>query len=352
MLIRRESRTGANDLNTIYRPCTVNEFLGNKTNVNMMRKSLDKGTLDHAILFTGPAGCGKTTAARIIALGLNCESTKVPTSTPCLECHSCRSILNQNDMDVLELNVGQSGGKDYVDSIARELPNSPFSSRFKVIIFDEAHKLTTASQALLLKIIEDGYRHVYFIFCTNEPEKLSEPFIQRVKRMKFSPLPKEFIFDLLKNVSEFEAMSYTTEVLQHITNESRGIPRVALGYLKQINDEGSWTIAAAQEVVSMVSGADDPQIIEICRALVKGSFKDAAKLYDGIKEKIQPESVRIAIVGYMTGCLLRSTTFPDGIKFSKALDALSPPIFEQGKLGDNKLINHMFKTVCMIQGKV
>ena len=185
MLVKRTSRTGANDLNTVYRPCTVNEVLGNKTNVNIIRKSLDKNTLSHTLLFTGDAGCGKTTAARIIALGLNCEQNDKPTSNPCLQCMSCRSILNLNSMDVMEINVGQSGGKDAVDSVARDLPSAPFGVRYKVIIFDEAHKLTSAAQDLLLKIIEDGYGHVYFVFCTNKPEKLTDAFIGRCSVMHF-----------------------------------------------------------------------------------------------------------------------------------------------------------------------
>ena len=135
MLVKRISRTGANDLNTIYRPCTVDEMLGNPTNVNMLRKGLDEKTLPHTLLFTGDPGCGKTTAARIIALGLNCESQDKPTSKPCLECSSCRAILNQNSPDVFEVNVAQTGGKDHVDNIVKDLPSAPFSMRFKVIVF-------------------------------------------------------------------------------------------------------------------------------------------------------------------------------------------------------------------------
>lgn len=349
MLVKRISRTGANDLNTVYRPCTVDEMLGNKTNLNIIRKGLNNNNLPHTFLFTGDAGCGKTTAARIIALGLNCESVDKPTSKPCLECKSCMSILNHNSMDVMEINVGQSGGKDAVDSVARDLPSAPFGVRYKIIIFDEAHKLTSAAQDLLLKVIEDGYHHVYFIFCTNKPDKLTNAFIGRCNVMHFSRISTDLILQLLQNVSEFEGMSYKPEVLSYLANECRGVPRNALVWLSQTEDEGSWTLEAAKEIAGIMMDEDDPKIIEISKALLKGSFKDAATIYDKIKNKNQAESVRLGIVAYMVGCLKRARNYGDADKFSAILDVLTQPIYEQGRPGDYKLYNYLYKTARLIQ---
>jgi len=351
MLVRRESNTGANELHTIFRPCTVSEILGNQTNVNMIKKGLDNDTLSHTFLFTGDAGCGKTTTARVIALSLNCEEFNKPTSTPCLKCSSCKSILNHNSMDVIEINVGRSGGKDAVDGVVKDLPSSPFSAKHKVIIFDEAHKLTPAAQDLLLKVIEDGYSHVYFIFCTNHPEKLSDAFITRCNVMHFGRISKDLINGLLKNVAEFEAMDYKPEILEYIAKESRGVPRNALVWLKQTNDEGSWLVDAVKEIVGISLGADDPKIIEISKELLKGRFKGAVSLYDKIKNKNQAESVRIGITSYMVGCLKRAKNFPEGKKFSTILDIITPPIYEQGRLGDYKLYNYLFKVTCVIKDK-
>jgi len=351
MLVRRESRTGANELHTIYRPCTVSEMLGNKTNTNMIKKGLDNNTLSHTFLFTGDAGCGKTTMARIIALSLNCESFDEPTTTPCLKCSSCTSVLNHNSMDVIEINVGRSGGKDAVDNVVKDLPSSPFSARHKVIIFDEAHKLTSAAQDLLLKVIEDGYSHVFFVFATNHPEKLSDTFMTRCNVMHFGRISKDLIAGMLKNVAEFEAMDYKPEVLDYIAEESRGVPRNALVWLKQTNDEGSWLIDSVKEIVGISLGADDPKIIEISKALLKGSFKSAVNIYDKIKNKNQAESVRIGITSYMVGCLKRAKNFPEGKRFSTILDIITQPIYEQGRLGDYKLYNYLFKVTCVIKGK-
>ncbi len=351
MLLRRDSRTGANDLHTVYRPCTVDEVLGNTTNMNIIRKGLDNGDLSHAFLFTGDAGCGKTTAARIIALSLNCE-TNGPSSRPCLECVSCRSILNHNCLDVMEINAGSTdGGKGKVEQIAKDLPSSPFMSKYKVVIFDEAHEITSAAQNLLLKVIEDGYAHVYFIFCTNKPEKLIGTFVDRCSIMHFGRISQDLILKLLYNVAEFEAMELNPEVLALIAKEARGVPRNALVWLKQVSDEGSWSIEAAKDIIDITLDADDPQIIEISKTLIKGNFKPAWQAYDKIKKKATAESVRIGVMSYFVGCLKRARSYQEGNKFSDVIDVLSPPIYEKGRPADYKLINYLYKVTRVMKGQ-
>ncbi|PIZ00994.1 hypothetical protein COY61_01020 [bacterium (Candidatus Gribaldobacteria) CG_4_10_14_0_8_um_filter_33_9] len=351
MLVRRDSKTAANDLNTVYRPCTTDEVLGNKTNMNIIKRGLDSTNLAHTFLFTGDAGCGKTSAARIIALGLNCMKYDTSSSNPCLKCISCLSILNHNSIDVMEINVGQSGGKDAVDNIVRDLPSSPFNARYKVAIFDEAHKLTSAAQDLLLKVIEDGYKHVYFIFCTNQPEKLTDTFITRCNVMHFSRISENLILSILKNVAEFEGMNYNLDVLKNIASESRGIPRQALVWLKQVNDDGNWTIDSSNSIIGALSDEFETNTVDITKALLEGKFKEAVVIYDKLKKEIQAERIRISIVAYIIGCLKRSKNFSEGKKFSDILDILSSPIFEQGKLGDYKLYNYFFKIVCITKNK-
>ncbi len=129
MLRKREVRNKSNDLNTVYRPLKVDEMLGQETNCKMIKGWLDTRDIPHTFLFIGPPGCGKTTAARIISLGTNCEVSA--NSEPCLKCPTCLSIMNQNNMDIIEVNVGQSGTKGDVDKIVRDLPGAPFSSKYK-----------------------------------------------------------------------------------------------------------------------------------------------------------------------------------------------------------------------------
>lgn len=345
MLVRRESRSGANDLHVVYRPFCIDEMLGNDINRNIIRNSLDKDEVSHTYLFVGEPGCGKTTVARIVALGLNC--TNGVSSKPCLKCPACRSIIDENSIDVLEVNVGQSGGKDAVDSIVRDLPAAPFNSRYKVIIFDEAHKLTPAAQDLLLKVIESGFAHVFFIFCTNKPDKLKmhgdEAFLTRTSILKFNPLETEVVYNMLVNVCEFEAFAYDTEVLKYISEECGGVPRTALVWTKIIVDEGSWKLDVVKQLVGSGFEEDDPQLKELCYNLVKGRFKDSFKLFNCVKKKFSVESIRINAVGYFTSCLRNSKKVPDARKFSAILDFLLIPIYEQGKPAEYKFVNLIFK---------
>ncbi len=348
MIVRRSFATGSNDLNVVYRPLTVDEMLGNETNRKFIEKALDTDKVPHTFLFTGDAGCGKTTAARIVALGLNCEDRGI-SSKPCLQCNTCKQIMSSNSVDVKEINVGQSGGKDYVDSIVRDLPMAPFMARVKVVIFDEAHELTNAAKDLLLKPIENGFEHVYFIFCTNQPEKLrskkkdaGEAFLDRCTTLNFSRVTKDQLMRLLLNVCEFEGFSYNKDVLDFVATECKGVPRSALVWLNKIATEGSWTVSAARELGGDASDDDNPKILDLSRALSKGIFKEALPLYEKITN-VPIETIRIAVAGFFVGCLKRARSAGEARKFSAVLDVVTIPIYEQGKLAEHKWINYMFK---------
>jgi len=353
MLIRRETNTGANSFLTVYRPCALNEFLGSSSTIKLVSNYMVKNTLPHVLLLTGDAGLGKTTLARIIALHLNCEN--IVDNSPCLKCASCSSILGSNSIDVHEVNVGSNNGKDAVEGLVSDLAAAPFNSKNKIIIFDEAHKLSTAAQALLLKKLEDCYSHVYIIFCTNEPEKLSnktkddDPFLDRCKLLHLDLLTDVEIMGLLENVSQFEGVAYKKDVLNYICALSKGVPRKALNFLDSVITDGSWDLTVIKTLLTgVILDEDDAEIMDLSKLLIKRDFASSCLLFDKLTKKYPVESIRVAVCGFFVGCLKRSN-IKTGKNISNSLTYLTAPIYLTGKPAEHIFYNIMFKVVSILE---
>ena len=256
-----------------------------------------------------------------------------------------------------EINVGKDGGKDAVTKVVSDLSSAPFSSKYKVLIFDESHKLTDAAKDLLLKEIEDGYSHVYFIFCTNQPEALKskkkggDAFLSRCSKMKFDTLSFNEVKDMLINVVQFEGEEYNDDVINYIVEETKGVPRDALIILNDVINEGSWDKETVKGFLGVLVDEEDPEIIELSRALISGKFKESVGIFDRLAKKLQTESIRIATCAYFVACLKRAKTIPEGKKFSSILDFISEPIYAAGKPAEYIFVNMMFKVVMLINNK-
>jgi len=337
MIVKR----GKGDLNRVYRPCKINEVIGNDTVKKIFNNSLSNNTLPHSMLFTGPSGCGKTTFARIIAMGLNCKEG--PTGNPCCKCDSCKAILNENSFAVVELDAARTSDVGTIRQVLEDLPAiSMGGERYKVAIFDEAHNLSGKAEDALLKFLEDTPEHVYVILCTNLSDKLKEVTRNRLKTTQFGRLTDFDIMSLLKMVCEFEGFAYAPEILQFIAEESNGVPRASLSFLQMVASEGSWTKEAASLVVNAGVSIDHVEVFDFCKYLISHhKFKDCMIKYNKLKN-IPAESIRISICGYLVGCLKNSKSVNEAMKFSRSVDLFSTPVYGNPK-PEHVLINNLFK---------
>lgn len=172
-----------------YRPESFAEVIGQEHVTDPLQQALRNNRVNHAYLFSGPRGCGKTTSARILARCLNCEQG--PTPTPCGECQSCRDLARNGpgSIDVIEIDAASHGGVDDARELREKAFFGPASSRYKIYIIDEAHMVTSAGFNALLKVVEEPPEHLKFIFATTEPEKVIGTIRSRTHHYPFRLVP-------------------------------------------------------------------------------------------------------------------------------------------------------------------
>lgn len=226
-----------NTLYLKYRPKNLSEL-----DLTSARESLERivksGNIPHALLFSGPKGTGKTSAARILAKVINCENRRKNSIVPCSKCDQCKSITNGSNLDVIELDAASHRGIDDMRSLKDAVKLSPSRALKKVYIIDEAHMLTTEASNALLKTLEEPPDHVVFILATTNPEKLIETIRSRTTNIKFSKASEEEIVRSLKRVSIGEKIKSDEGGLRLIAKASDGSFRDAIKNLEQLVSEG------------------------------------------------------------------------------------------------------------------
>ena len=216
MLIKK----GNGDYPRVYRPYNPNELYGQEQIKQIIINSFKNDTIAHAYLFHGISGIGKTTCARIIAMGLMCEHG--PTSMPCGECPRCKGVIRTDSFDYREFNNANFTGMKFVRKLREEFQTQSMLSRCKIFVFDECHRMSEASQNILLKEVENASDFIYFIFCSTNPNKIIEPLKNRCMSIEFKRLEDSEIQDMLANVCEWENMVPTTDVMDAIVEEAQG----------------------------------------------------------------------------------------------------------------------------------
>jgi DNA polymerase-3 subunit gamma/tau len=254
-----------------YRPETFAEVIGQEHVTEPLRAALANDRVNHAYLFSGPRGCGKTTSARILARALNCE--KAPIADPCGECQSCRDLARggSGSIDVIEIDAASHGGVDDARDLRERAFFAPVASRFKIYIIDEAHMVTTQGFNALLKLVEEPPEHLKFIFATTEPEKVIATIRSRTHHYPFRLIPPRVLSDHLAQICDAEGVRIEPAALPLVVRAGAGSARDSLSILDQllggVGSEGvTYDVAARllgytpdtllDEVVDAISAAD------------------------------------------------------------------------------------------------
>lgn len=281
-----------------YRPQTFDDLIGNETIIATLRGILK--TPPHAYLFHGPTGCGKTTLGRILAKELGARNN-----------------------DYREVDSADFRGIDTIREIRKQSQFKPLESSCRVWLLDECHKLSNDAMNALLKALENTPKHVYYILCTTDSEKLLPTIRGRCSSFAVSPLNELQMLKLIKRIVRAENKTLASrEVYEQIIQDSLGRPRNAIQILEQV-------LAVSEEQQLQVAkqvAERQSQVIELCRCLAnKSGWKKTSNILQGLKDQ-DVEMIRRQVLGYFQTVLLKE----DNIKAAMIMEVFIEPFYNSG----------------------
>src|SRR5215212_4736297 len=260
-----------------WRPRRFRAVVGQEPAVRTLSRAIETGRVSHAYLFSGPRGTGKTSTAKVLAMGLNCAQGSTP--EPDGTCESCRAIVNNSSLDVVEMDAASNRGIDEIRDLRDRVNLAPVAGRMKVYIIDEVHMLTAEAFNALLKMLEEPPEHVVFMLATTEKHKVLPTIISRCQSFDFRRPSVETLVEKLAEISEAENIEVEPEALTVIAREGRGSFRDAEGLLDQLSSFAEGRITAPM-VRELLGGVGPESLIETTYALHERRAPDALRIVD------------------------------------------------------------------------
>ena len=267
-----------------YRPARFADVVGQEHVTGPLRIALKAGRINHAYLFSGPRGCGKTSSARILARSLNCEQG--PTPDPCGVCSSCVALAPEGpgNIDVVELDAASHGGVDDARELRDRAFYAPAESRYRVFIVDEAHMVTTQGFNALLKIVEEPPDHLVFVFATTEPEKVLSTIRSRTHHYPFRLIPPGTLRGLLERICAEESAVVAPAVFPLVLRAGGGSARDTLSVLDQLLAGAGPEGVTYERAVALLGVTDVALIDDVVDALAAG---DRAAVFETVDRLVE-----------------------------------------------------------------
>ncbi|WP_321777619.1 DNA polymerase III subunit gamma/tau [Sulfurimonas sp.] len=278
-----------------YRPSTFDELIGQETISQTLSLALDSNRLSHAYLFSGLRGSGKTSTARIFAKALICEEGI--SHQPCGKCSNCISALQNRHIDIIEMDAASNRGIDDIKSLVEQTKYKPNSARFKVIIIDEVHMLSTPAFNALLKTLEEPPEYVKFILATTDPLKLPATILSRTQHFRFKRIATNKVIDHLAHILNLEEIGYETDALEILARSGSGSLRDTLTLLDQaiIYSKNHVDVNTVTDMLGLV----DPKFIADLFSAVFAKDYGQLVTYTKVLEDYEAEMVVDELIAYL-----------------------------------------------------
>ena len=262
-----------------YRPKTLDDVCGQDVIVKIIRNSILNNQINHAYLFAGPRGTGKTSIAKIFAKIINCENP-----IDCKPCGKCTSCTQENNSDIIEIDAASNNGVDEIRELRNKVNLLPAYGKYKVYIIDEVHMLTQGAFNALLKTLEEPPAHVIFILATTDPHKVIDTILSRCQRLDFKKISNEAIVDNLSKIAKKEKIDIDQNALNEIAKLADGGMRDSVGMLDQARayTEGKITINDIHDINGTLTEND---LKELLANIINNQLDEVLEKIDNYNDK-------------------------------------------------------------------